>query len=189
MADILTRPAVSTADAFEALLEPQLDALYRTARRMTRNADDAEDLVQDTALRAFRAFHQFERGTNFRAWIFRVLTTTFINRQRAAGRQPAVEMVDEDRAASVYDAIADEAPTPEAAVLARMTVEDIVGAMDTLPREFAAVVQMSDAEGMDYQEIADALDIPIGTVRSRLHRGRRLLRKALSPMLSREVTL
>jgi RNA polymerase sigma-70 factor (ECF subfamily) len=187
MADILTRPQ-SVADAFETLLDPQLDALYRTARRMTRNADDAEDLVQDTALRAFRAFHQFERGTNFRAWIFRVLTTTFINRQRAEGRRPTVEMVDEERAASVYDNITDDMPTPEAAVLARMTVDDIVHAMDALPREFAAVVQMSDAEGMDYQEIADALDIPIGTVRSRLHRGRRLLRKALTPMLVEEVT-
>jgi RNA polymerase sigma-70 factor (ECF subfamily) len=155
---------------------------------MTRNADDAEDLVQDTALRAYRAFNQFEIGTNFRAWIFRVLTTTFINRQRAAGRQPVIEAVDEERAASVYDTIADDSPTPEAAVLASLTVDDIIGAMDTLPREFAAVVQMADAEGLDYSEIADALSIPIGTVRSRLHRGRRLLRKALAPMLHHEVT-
>lgn len=177
-----------TADAFETLLEPHLDALYRTARRMTRNADDAEDLVQDTALRAYRAFDQFEPGTNFRAWIFRVLTTTFINRQRAIGRQPVVEVVDEERAASVYDSIADDGPTPEAAVLASLTVDDIIGAMDTLPREFAAVVQMADAEGLDYSEVAEALSIPIGTVRSRLHRGRRLLRKALAPMLHLEVS-
>jgi RNA polymerase sigma-70 factor (ECF subfamily) len=165
-----------------------LDALYRTARRMTRNADDAEDLVQDTAVRAFRAFAQFQSGTNFRAWIFRVLTTTFINRQRAQGRQPVVEAVSEEHAAAVYDTIADDAPTPEAAVLARMTVSDIVKAMDALPKEFAAVVQMADVEGLDYQEIADALEIPIGTVRSRLHRGRRLLRKALAPLLPQEVT-
>lgn len=188
MAELAVSPHTS-ADTFEALLSPHLDALYRTARRMTRNADDAEDLVQDTALRAFRAFNQFEQGTNFRAWIFRVLTTTFINRQRAAGRQPVIEPVDEERASSVYDGVADDAPTPEAAVLARLTVEDIVRAMDTLPQEFASVVQLADVEGLDYQEIADALDIPIGTVRSRLHRGRRLLRSALAPLLSQEVTL
>jgi len=186
MAELIARSHAS-AEAFEGLLEPHLDALYRTARRMTRNMDDAEDLVQDTALRAFRAFEQFEPGTNFRAWVFRVLTTTFINRQRALGRQPVVETVDEERAASVYDGIADEGPTPEAAVLANLTVTDIISAMDTLPREFAAVVQMADAEGLDYSEIANALSIPIGTVRSRLHRGRRLLRKALAPLMHHEV--
>jgi RNA polymerase sigma-70 factor (ECF subfamily) len=170
------------------LLAPQLDALYRTARRMTRNVDDAEDLVQDTAVRAFRAFAQFQKGTNFRAWIFRVLTTTFINRQRAMGRQPVIESVDEEHAAGVYDHIADEAPTPEAAVLERLSVEDIIGAMDSLPQDFAAAVQMADVEGMDYQEVADALGIPLGTVRSRLHRGRRLLRSALSHMVAPEVT-
>lgn len=175
--------------AFEALLAPQLDALYRTARRMTRNADDAEDLVQDTAVRAFRAFGQFEPGTNFRAWIFRVLTTTFINRQRSLGRHPVVETLDVDHAAGVYDHIADDAPTPEAAVLDRMSVEDIVRAMDSLPPDFAAVVQMADVEEMDYQEVADALGIPVGTVRSRLHRGRRLLRAALSGMYADEVTV
>lgn len=179
----------AAADEFEALLAPQLDALYRTARRMTRNADDAEDLVQDTAVRAFRAFAQFQKGTNFRAWIFRVLTTTFINRQRAAGRQPVIESVDEEHAAGIYDHIADDAPTPETAVLERLSMADIVGAMDTLPRDFAAAVQMADVEGLDYQEVANALGIPVGTVRSRLHRGRRLLRTALAHLVSNEVTV
>jgi len=179
----------TAAGAFEALLAPQLDALYRTARRMTRNADDAEDLVQDTAIRAFRAFAQFQPGTNFRAWIFRVLTTTFINRQRSVGRHPVLETLDEGRAAGVYDQIADDAPTPEAAVLDRLSVNDIVRAMDSLPRDFAAVVQMADVEEMDYQEVADALGIPVGTVRSRLHRGRRLLRATLAGMLADEVTV
>lgn len=178
----------SAADEFEALLAPQLDALYRTARRMTRNADDAEDLMQDTAIRAFRAFAQFQKGTNFRAWVFRVLTTTFINRQRAAGRQPAIETVDEEHASSVYDSIADDAPTPEAAVLDRLGIEEIIGAMDSLPRDFAAVVQLADIEGMDYQEVADSIGIPVGTVRSRLHRGRRLLRVALAHLAPQEVS-
>ncbi len=167
---------------FEELVLPLLDSLYSAALRMTRNASDAEDLVQETILLAFRNFHQFQSGTNIKAWLFRILTNTFINGYRKKAKEP--ERVDLPDVEDFYflsevrrqnESVSD----PEMQVLNRFLHEDIMAAIDRLPEEFRLVVVLNAIEGLAYQEIADILDIPIGTVRSRLYRGRKLLQKYL----------
>ncbi len=167
---------------FEEQALPHLDRLYSAALRMTRNPSDAEDLVQEAILLAFRHFHQFQSGTNIRAWLFRILTNTFINSYRKKSREP--ERVDlpevEDfyflsQAARNNELGAD----PESQILSKFAYNDIMAAIDRLPEEFRLVVVMNAVEGFAYQEIADILNIPIGTVRSRLYRGRKVLQKHL----------
>jgi len=163
---------------FQELLIPELGALFRTALRMTRNREDAEDLVQETTTKAFSAFDRFEEGTNFRAWIFKILTNTFINnyyRVRERDKLPSLDEMEEESAFQpVFDGI-----SPEQALLNTLTKEDIQKAIDIIPIDFKSVVILNLVEGFSYKETAEILDIPIGTVMSRLHRGRKILQKLL----------
>ncbi len=165
-------------ELFQSLLMPELGALFRTALRMTRNREDAEDLVQEAITKAFSAFDRFEEGTNFRAWIFRILTNTFINnyyRVRDKQKLPSLDEMEEDT--SFQPAF--KGTTPEEALLNTLTKEDILRAIESIPLEFRAVVVLILIEGFSYKDAAEVLGIPIGTVMSRLHRGRKLLQKIL----------
>ena len=163
---------------------PFMGPLYSAALRMTRNPADAEDLVQETYLRAYRGFGTFESGTNIKAWLYRILTNTFINQYRAARRRP--DQVDVEDIEDLYlyrrlggldAAIAEQ--SPEAEVLNRIPDDTVKDAVDSLPEQFRVAVLLADVEGFSYKEIAEILDIPIGTVMSRLHRGRKQLQKRL----------
>jgi RNA polymerase sigma-70 factor, ECF subfamily len=161
-----------------------IDALYRTALRMTRNASDAEDLVQEAYLRAFRSLHQFTEGTNLRAWLFRILTNTYINEYRRRQRRPASASLDGFEEFYLYDHLVDSRvqppdERPEDVVLERLTVGDVTAAIESLPEEFRQVVLLADVEGFAYREIAEIVGIPVGTVMSRLFRARRRLQKQL----------
>ena len=167
---------------FEGMVHEHLDALYAAALRLTRNARDAEDLVQDGVLRAYRFFDKFERGTNFRAWIFKILTNTFINRYRRVVKERALIDGPEQEAVTeqfVSREAADHAADPERHFLDRLVSDDVVKAIDALPIDFRMVVILADLQEFSYKEIADILSIPVGTVMSRLFRGRRLLEKSL----------
>jgi RNA polymerase sigma-70 factor (ECF subfamily) len=168
---------------FEGLAGEHLDALYGAALRLTRNGRDAEDLVQDAVLRAYRFFDRFERGTNFRAWIFKILTNTFINKYRRTVKERSLVEGPEQQA--VQDQVvsrdaADHAAEPERHFLDSLVSDDVVQAVDALPVDFRMVVILADLQDFSYKEIADILDIPVGTVMSRLFRGRRLLERSLA---------
>lgn len=166
---------------FEALLTPLLKPLYNAALGFTRHPSEAEDAVQETVLRAYRSFDQFERGTNFKAWVFRILTNHCINRFRRKERGvDAVGYDDVEREAELAGS-REQSPSvaPETAVFDGLLGEEVQSAIATLPEEFRVVVILSDLQDYTYREIADFLSIPIGTVRSRLFRGRRLLRELL----------
>jgi RNA polymerase sigma-70 factor (ECF subfamily) len=170
-------------DTFEADALAFLDALYRTALRMTRSEADAEDLVQETYIKALRFRDQFTPGTNLKAWLFRILTNTFINSYRRRQSQPEfteLEGVDEF---SLYKRMSDlrtssSAGNPETEFLDGLVDSEVKDALIDLPEKFRSVVLL-DVEGFSYKEIAEMLDIPIGTVMSRLHRGRKFLQKRL----------
>ncbi|MBI3948061.1 MAG: sigma-70 family RNA polymerase sigma factor [Armatimonadetes bacterium] len=168
---------------FKELAVPHLDALYRSALRMTRNEADAEDLVQDTLLRAFQFFHQFQSGSNFRAWVFKILSNTFINQYRRRSRQPETVSYDGGEDFYLYSQLVENRDSewgdPEKLVLNKLQYEDILAAIDRLPDDYRIAVTLSDVEGFSYKEIAEIVGCPIGTVRSRLNRGRRLLQRAL----------
>ena len=169
-------------ERFERDVLPLLPNLYGAALRMTRKPADAEDLVQDTYLRAFRGFAGFQEGTNLKAWLYRILTNSFINTYRKKQRQPqTVDGPDDiedwylfDRlgAQSVEDSAEDE-------VLDRLPDDDVKQALESLPENFRIPVLLADVEGFSYKEIAEIMETPIGTVMSRLHRGRKALEKAL----------
>lgn len=168
---------------FEEVALPHVDALYGTALRMTRNDRDAEDLVQDTLLRAYRFFHKFEQGTNCKAWLFKILTNTFINRYNAGKRdREIVETMKLDEEA-MQDIVAAEvsvqARDPEGALASRLLSDDVIRALEALPADFRLAVLLCDVEEFSYKEIADIMECPVGTVMSRLFRGRKLLQKAL----------
>ena len=158
--------------------------LYTAAMRMTRNPADAEDLVQETFLKAYRAYHTFEAGTNLKAWLYRILTNTYINRYRKAQRRPSETDLGDVEDLYLYHRIGD-ATTAEAArsvedqVLDGLMEGDIKRAVEELPENFRLPVLLADLEGFAYKEIAEILDIPIGTVMSRLHRGRKALQRSL----------
>jgi RNA polymerase sigma-70 factor (ECF subfamily) len=161
-----------------------MPALYAAAMRMTRNRADAEDLVQETYLRAYRGFGGFEQGTNLKAWLFRILTNTFINAYRAKQRRPQEADVEDVEDLFLYHRLSalDQATrtrSAEADVLERITDAEVKAAIDDLPEQFRVPVYLADVEGFAYKEIAEMLDIPIGTVMSRLHRGRKGLEKRL----------
>ncbi len=168
-------------ERFEREVLPLLPNLYSAALRMTRNPSDAEDLVQETYLRAYRGFAGFEEGTNLRAWIYRILTNTFINSYRKKQREPVTVSEDDLEDWYLYDRLGASGvePSAEAEVIQRMPDEDVQRALEALPEGFRLAVLLADIEGFSYKEIAEILDIPIGTVMSRLHRGRRALEKAL----------
>lgn len=160
-----------------------MSALYSAALRMTRNPSDAEDLVQETFLRAYRAYDSFQEGTNLRAWLYRILTNTFINSYRAKQRRPTEVDVDEIEDLYLYRRLvkADVGSTAdtEAAVLDKLGDDAVRAALEALPETFRLAVYLADVEGFSYQEIADIMETPIGTVMSRIHRGRKALQKSL----------
>ena len=178
----LNRSSEASRREFEALALPHLDGLYAAALRLTKNPRDAEDLVQDAVLRAFRFFDKFERGTNIKAWLYKILTNTFINRYR---RNTKERNIVEDERDSVQDRLvsrdsADAAENPERAYLDRMLSDDVLKALDSVPVDFRLAVILADLQDFSYKEIADILDVPVGTVMSRLFRGRRILQKQLA---------
>ena len=169
---------------FEALAMEYLTPLYSSALRMTHNPADAEDLVQETYLRAYRGFGGFEAGTNLKAWLFRILTNTYINQYRAKKRRPEQQELDEVEELFLYRRLggleaAVAGRTTEDIVLEHFTDIEVQQAVDALPENFRIPVLLADVEGFSYKEIAGILDVPIGTVMSRLHRGRKALQKAL----------
>ena len=168
---------------FDTEVMQHLDALYRTALRMTRNPQDAEDLVQETMLRAFRFLDRFEPGTNLRAWLFKILTNTYINRYRKQSSEPRVDSLDDSEELSLYRYLDNEAASRggsvEAQVLDRFAEEDIKAAIEALPPQYRITVLLADVEGFSYNDIAEITNVKKGTVMSRLFRGRRLLQKAL----------
>lgn len=185
--DVIARPPTDP-DLFEAEMSPHLDALYRNGLRLTGNANDAEDLLQDTYLRAFRFFYQYQPGTNAKAWLFRIMNTVFLNDYRKKARQGDTVSYDGLEDFYLYNRLVEdlsggsdhpEIENPERAVLEQLSIETIQQAIDALPVEFRDTVALATLEEMSYQEIADTLSIPVGTVRSRLSRGRKLLQKAL----------
>ncbi|HEV8115596.1 MAG TPA: sigma-70 family RNA polymerase sigma factor [Acidimicrobiales bacterium] len=161
-----------------------MPSLYAAAMRMTRNRADAEDLVQETYLKAYRAFGGFQEGTNLRAWLYRILTNTFINIYRAKKRRPDESNLDDVEDLYLYRRLgaleaAQAGRSAEDEVLDSFTETEVKSALEALPEQFRMAVLLADVEGFQYKEIAEILDIPIGTVMSRLHRGRRSLQKSL----------
>ena len=167
---------------FEETALPFLDQLYAAALRMTRNPSDAEDLVQETFVKAFAAFHQFEEGTNLKAWLYRILTNTYINIYRKKQRQPQQTLADEIDDWSLAKA-AEHTSTglrsAETEALDHLPDSAVKDALADLPDDFRMAVYLADVEGFSYKEIAEIMGTPIGTVMSRLHRGRKALQKAL----------
>ncbi|HZK50441.1 MAG TPA: sigma-70 family RNA polymerase sigma factor [Actinomycetota bacterium] len=168
---------------FQADALPLLDSLYGAALRMTRNPQDAEDLVQETMLRAYRAFDRFEAGTNLKAWLFRILTNAYINTYRKRQREPQKVSADEVEEFDLYQELKNHdtqfEATPESIVLDSLVDSDIIDAIEDLPEQFRLAVVLSDIEGFSYAEMAEIMDVPMGTVMSRLHRGRKALQKRL----------
>ncbi len=167
---------------FEREALPHLAALHGTALRLTRNERDAEDLVQETLLRAYRYWGKFERGTNCKAWLFKILSNTFINRYHSHRRdvELALAIAEEPETHDILSREAQlSARDPEGALASRLLSDDVVRALESLPAEFRLAVLLSDVEEFSYKEIADIMECPVGTVMSRLYRGRRLLQRAL----------
>ena len=167
------------ADPFETEALSFLDALYRTALRMTRSEAEAEDLVQETYIRAFRFRQQFTPGTNLKAWLFRILTNTFINEYRRKAARPDTTELDDVDESILYRHMREvspgsSSPDPEAEVIDNALSSEVKEALEALPEKFRTTLLL-DVEGFSYKEIAEMLEIPIGTVMSRLHRGRKIL--------------
>jgi len=167
---------------FESACLTHIDALYASALKLTRSATDAEELVQDTYLKAFRFSHKFEWGTNLKAWLFRIQSNTFINDYRHRGHER--KYVERAATESIYDQVLDTearayASDPENHVFNKFLKQELDRALETLPDEFKIIVVLADVQGFSYKEIADIIGCPIGTVMSRLHRGRRILQREL----------
>jgi RNA polymerase sigma-70 factor (ECF subfamily) len=168
-------------ERFEAEALIHVDSLHRTALRMTRNENEAEDLVQETFLKAYRFWDKFEEGSNCRAWLFKIMTNIFINNYRAKSRTPQVvdlQDVDDDFLFGQLSALG-PSENPEQHFFAKVFDDDVKRAIEELPEDFRLVVVLSFLEGFSYQEIAEIAGLNIGTVKSRLHRGRKLLQKSL----------
>ncbi len=165
---------------FEAEAVPHMDLLYNFALRTTGNEDDARDLLQETYLKAFRFWDKYEKGTNIRAWLFRIMKNSYINRYRKETREPG--MVDYEDVENFYDSIrADSTDTNDLQekLFGNLLSDEVTQALQSLPEDFRTVVILADIEGLSYEEIAEFLNCPIGTVRSRLHRGRKMLQTQL----------
>lgn len=167
---------------FESATMPYVDALYNAAYRMSRNSEDAEDLVQEAYLKAYRYYDKFQEGTNLKAWLFKILKNTFINSYRKKQSIPShADFADIE--GSFESAVSDENPVsilnPEAELLADVLDGDVQRALDDLSEDYRMAVVLADLEGFSYKEIADILEVPVGTVMSRLYRGRRKLEESL----------
>jgi RNA polymerase sigma-70 factor (ECF subfamily) len=176
----LTKEEVQKQEDFEEEIIPHLDAMYNFALRLTSDPSDAEDLVQDTIVKAFRFFSSYEKGTNAKAWLFRILKNSYINNYRKKSKQP--NQVDYDEVSTFYETIrAERTDTSdlEDKMFRDLIDDDISQALEELPEDFRTVVLLCDIEDFTYEEIANMLDVPIGTIRSRLHRGRNLLKAQL----------
>ncbi len=175
---------------FSDLAMEYMPALYTAAMRMTRNSADAEDLVQETYLKAYRAFGSFELGTNLKAWLYRILTNTYINTYRTKKRRPEIADVEDVEDLYLYHRLGGDGTSglgrsAEDEALSHFTDTDVKEAIESLPDSFRMAVLLADVEGFSYKEIAEITDVPIGTVMSRIHRGRKALQKAL---VDREAT-
>jgi RNA polymerase sigma-70 factor, ECF subfamily len=175
-------PRVQTE--FEELFSPIFQMAYGTAMRLTRNRTEAEDLVQDAALLAYRAFGSFQRGTNFKAWFFRILTNAFYSRHRKEKHEKANLSSDDVPALYLYNKTAEAGlhgreSDPASAIMDQLDTEQVSEALEALPTEYRVVATLYFIQDFSYQQIAEVLECPVGTVRSRLHRGRRMLQKAL----------
>lgn len=180
--DLVLESAADRTTRFERDALVFMDQLYSAALRYTKNPEDARDLVQDTYLKAFSSFHQFEEGTNLRAWLYRVLTTTFINSYRKGQRQPQLSNgeLEDWQVADAQSHTSDQGKSAEVEALENLPDSDIKRALQEIPEDFRIAVYLADVEGFSYKEIADIVGVPSGTVMSRLHRGRKLLREKLA---------
>jgi RNA polymerase sigma-70 factor (ECF subfamily) len=176
----LTKHEIRKQEDFNEEIIPHLDALYNFALRLTTDPNDAEDLVQDTIVKAYRFFNSYEKGTNAKAWLFRILKNSYINNYRKQSKKP--QEVDYDEVATFYETVrAERTETSdlEDKMFRELIDDDISKALDAIPEDFRTVVLLCDVEDFTYEEIANMLDVPIGTIRSRLHRGRNLLKTQL----------
>ncbi|MGA0113291.1 MAG: sigma-70 family RNA polymerase sigma factor [Candidatus Nanopelagicaceae bacterium] len=174
--------AAERTKRFERDALQYMNQLYAAALRYTKNPEDAQDLVQDTYAKAYTSFHQFEPGTNLKAWLYRVLTTTFINTYRKDQRRPQTSdsELEDWQIAEASSHTSDQGKSTEDVVLENLPDSDIKKALAEIPEEFRMVVYLADVEGFSYKEIAEIVGVPAGTVMSRLHRGRKQLREKLS---------
>ncbi len=182
MATETTSETLQKQRLFEEQALPLLDQLYGGAMRLTRNPQDAEDLIQETYLKAFSNFDSFKQGTNLKAWLYRIMTNTYINSYRKAKRRPVESSADELSDFQLYTTAGHDSTGLESAeveALKQMPDSEISEAMNDLPEDYRMVVYYSDVVGLAYKEIAEVMGTPLGTVMSRLHRGRKLLRAAL----------
>ncbi|MCP4205039.1 MAG: sigma-70 family RNA polymerase sigma factor [bacterium] len=179
-----TKPDMSHSEGwdFEAAAMPFVDSLYNTAFRMTRNSEDAQDLVQETYFKAYRHYDKFQEGTNFKAWLFKILKNSFINNYRKKQSRPLqtdFAEIEDALESRVSEEATRKIKSPEEELLENVLDEDVQRAMDELPDDYRMAIVLADLEGFSYKEIAEILEVPLGTVMSRLYRGRKLLERTM----------